>query len=79
MSNTPSTLTEGSLMFEHTSLLSSKGHYETTASHVEAVRERTPGSGPSDRRSERRDSVRRATVQRLWNERRRNRRHRTAS
>lgn len=66
-------------MFEHTSLLSSKGRYETTRSHLDAVRERNRDSGPVDRRAERQQSVRRATVQRLWDERRRNRRQRTAS
>jgi len=66
-------------MFEHTSLLSSKGHYETTASHLRAVWERRNAEHPSDRRAERSQAARRATVQRLWDERRRNRRHRTAS
>jgi hypothetical protein len=67
-------------MFEHTSLLSSKGHYETTASHVEAVRNRVEEPAEViERRTERRAVARRNAVDRIWNERRRMRRQRTAS
>lgn len=67
-------------MFEHTLLLSSKGHYETTASHVEAVRNRAEVPDEvAERRSERRAVARRNAVDRIWNERRRMRRHKTAS
>ena len=64
-------------MFEHTLLLSSKGHYETTASHVKAVRDRR--SAPDTPREVLRQAVKRQTVERVWNERRRARRQRTAS
>jgi hypothetical protein len=64
-------------MFENTLLLSSKGRYETTASHVEAVRDRQ--SAPDTPREVLRQAVKRQTVERVWNERRRARRQRTAS
>ena len=64
-------------MFEHTLILGSKGRYETTAEHIESVRKRHAEDLPATPREERREAVKHATVQRLWNERRRNRRHKT--
>lgn len=66
-------------MFENTLLLSSKGHYETTASRVEAVRKRQEEAPADTPREAMRQAVKRQTVQRVWNERRRMRRQRTAS
>ena len=70
---------EEPLMFEHTLLLSSKGHYETTASHVEAVRNRMEPDEAPVRHAQRREAARKKAVDRLWNERRRMRRQRTSS
>jgi hypothetical protein len=68
-------------MFEHTLLLSGKGEYQTTASLIEAVRERAAVAASPVRRSRNRrlDSMQKASARRARVRKHTFRRHRTAS
>lgn len=68
-------------MFEHTLLLSSKGEYHTTASLIEAVRERATTAAPRVLRSRNRrlETLQKASVRRARARKHNLRRHRTAS